>query len=116
MHGWDRGWFSVPCSITAWPPLRPVLIIIIEIQASIKSVIHQNTPRPFALGVPCYGVNCVGLGGTQYRPPSHRDSKLAPVPPITFSVSHFMPQEGFLTTEEALLNERERLILAEKNS
>ena len=32
---------------------------------------RQSTPRAFALGVPCYGVNCVGSDGTQYRPLSH---------------------------------------------
>ena len=35
-------------------PIRPIFdVIIIEKQASIKSLIHQNTPRACALGVPC---------------------------------------------------------------
>ena len=34
-------------------PIRPIFdVIIIEKQASIKSLIHQNTPRACALGVP----------------------------------------------------------------
>ncbi len=43
------------------PPLGKGAIELVSVQA-------QNTPRTFALGVPCYGFNCVGSGGTRNRP------------------------------------------------
>ena len=52
------------------PPIRPIFdAIIIEIQASIKCLIHQNTPRTSALGVPRYGFIYARTGGPGIRPP-----------------------------------------------
>ena len=53
MHGTGDGPLS-QCLLVQKQPIRPIFdVIIIEKQASIKSLIHQNTPRTFALGVPC---------------------------------------------------------------
>ena len=75
-HGtaWDMGQGTVLCP-TFLPPWFAALISLLSISrrsfACQELASHQNTPRAFALGVPCYGFNCVGLGGTRNRPLSH---------------------------------------------
>ena len=51
IHGTGDGSLS-QCLLVQKQPIRPIFdVIIIEKQASIKSLIHQNTPRACALGV-----------------------------------------------------------------
>ena len=70
-------------------PIRPIFdVIIIEKQASIKSLIPK-TPRGQALGVPCFGFSCAVSGGTGNRPLSqwNRQPVSFPSHSLTFSSS-----------------------------
>ena len=75
---WDRGRFSVPYSFPlicrAYLPFKyiPPFLCLSRARGASK-----NTPRTLALGVPCYGFNCVGSGGTRNRPLSHAGCRKA---------------------------------------
>ena len=85
-------------------PIRPIFdVIIIEKQASIKSLIPK-TPRGQALGVQCFGFSCAGSGGTGNRPLSHFTMR-QPTAGQAFSAA---PPEAFPAHPQSLPRARGR--------